>query len=102
MAIICDRSPCDRLLRALGKYIFGALSGRTDVVTLEVLTPGGHDTAVISYCPFCGTRLDEIGPGLLEKFLPKKPAPQQLKIRGVAKDMAYYDEIQDLVPEKGK
>ena len=70
MAIICDRSPCDRLLQALGRYIFGAVQGRVDVVTLEVLTPQkGHETALIEYCPFCGTRLDEIGPGLLERFL---------------------------------
>ncbi len=74
MALICDRSPCDSLLAALGKYIFGAVAGRTDVVTLEVLTPGGRETAVITYCPFCGTRLDEIGPGLLERFLPKRKA----------------------------
>lgn len=101
MAIICDRSPCDRLLRALGKYVFGALSGRTDVVTLEVLTPSGHDTAVISYCPFCGTRLDEIGPGLLEKFLPKKQAPQE-RIRGMSKERVMFDEIQDILPDKSK
>jgi hypothetical protein len=70
MAQICDRSPCDPLLQALGRFIFGAVEGRTDVVTLEVLTPAGHATAIIRYCPFCGTRLDEIGPGLLERFLP--------------------------------
>lgn len=72
MATICDRSPCDRLLSALGRYIFGATNGRADLVTLEVITPEGHDTAIIEYCPFCGTRLEEVGPGLLEKFLPKK------------------------------
>lgn len=72
MATICDRSPCDRLLKALGRYIFGATNGRSDLVTLEVITPEGSDTAIIEYCPFCGTRLEEVGPGLLEKFLPKK------------------------------
>lgn len=72
MAIICDRSPCDRLLQALGRYIFGAVAGTRDMVTLEVVTPKGSATAVIEYCPFCGTRLDEVGPGLLEKLLPQR------------------------------
>lgn len=72
MAGICDRSPCDRLLHALGSYIFGILKGGAAQFTLEVLTPSGHDTAIIEYCPFCGTRLEEIGPGLLERHLPKK------------------------------
>jgi hypothetical protein len=72
MAVICDRSPCDQLMTALGRYVFGAVQGNVDIITLEVLTPQGHDTALISYCPFCGTRLDEIGPGLLDRFLPKK------------------------------
>ena len=70
MASICDRSPCDSLMAALGRYVFGAVVGRTDVVTLEVATPKGSQTAIIAYCPFCGSRLDEIGPGLLERFLP--------------------------------
>lgn len=82
MALICDRSPCDRLLNALGKYVFGALAGRTDIVTLEVLTPKGHETALIEYCPFCGTRLDEIGPGLLERFLPKKLQSSNGRVSG--------------------
>lgn len=72
MASICDRSPCDRLLGALGSFIFGVYSGNRAQFTLEVLTPNGHDTALIEYCPFCGTRLEEIGPSLLERFLPKK------------------------------
>lgn len=72
MAGICDRSPCDRLLHALGNYIFGVLRDAKARFTLEVLTPRGHDTAIIEYCPFCGTRLEEIGPSLLEKFLPKR------------------------------
>jgi hypothetical protein len=72
MATICDRSPCDRLLKALGGYIFGMLKDHKAQFTLEVLTPRGHDTALIEYCPFCGTRLEEIGPSLLERFLPKK------------------------------
>lgn len=80
MATICDRSPCDRLLQALGRYIFGAVQGRTDVVTLEVLTPRGHETSFIEYCPFCGTRLDEIGPGLLERFLPVARAPKSVPV----------------------
>lgn len=82
MAGICDRSPCDRLLHALGNYVFGMLKDRQAQFTLEVLTPAGHATAVIEYCPFCGTRLDEIGPGLLEKFLPKKIIPPSQETSG--------------------
>jgi len=73
MAGICDRSPCDRLLHALGSYVFGMLKDNRAQFTLEVITPKGADTAIIEYCPFCGTRLEEIGPALLEKFLPKRP-----------------------------
>lgn len=72
MATICDRSPCDRLLHALGNYMFGVLKGHDAQFTLEVVTAKGATTAIIEYCPFCGTRLEEIGPSLLEKFLPKR------------------------------
>jgi len=81
MALICDRSPCDRLLQALGRFSFGAIVDAKDVVTLEVLTTSGHETVIIEYCPFCGTRLDEIGPGLLERFLMKRPR-EVLRERG--------------------
>lgn len=69
MAAICDRSPCDRLLKAIGRYMFG-ITGST--FTLEVKTREGVESSIIEYCPFCGTRLEEIGPGLLQKFLPQK------------------------------
>ncbi len=71
MADICDRSPCDRLLEALGNYIFGILDQDKTKFTLEVITKEGARTAIIEYCPFCGTRLEEIGPNLLHKFLPR-------------------------------
>ena len=68
MPKVCDRSPCDRLMKALGRFMFGVSNS---TFTLEVATPRGRETAMVEYCPFCGTRLEEIGPGLLQKFLPK-------------------------------
>lgn len=54
MSKICDRSPCDGLLKALGEYIFGAdgkfiLQHPQDLEIAETY---------IDYCPFCGTRLE--------------------------------------------
>lgn len=76
MAIICDRSPCNRLLAALGKCIFGAVRGNQGQFTLDVATDQGRETISLEYCPFCGTRLEEIGPGLLKQFLPEAALDQ--------------------------
>lgn len=64
MARICDRSPCDTFILALGVWIFGIKDGE---VGFYVETPDGGDVN-IQYCPFCGTRLEEIESVILEKF----------------------------------
>lgn len=70
MSRICDRSPCDQLLHALGVWIFGYsdkpgffIVAATETVDLEV---------AVDYCPFCGTRLDEVGRVIIEKFTRQK------------------------------
>lgn len=71
MSRICDRSPCDSLLQALGHFIYGSASdaGRLEgfVLTAAVkqtsrLSRFKHKKRVIEieYCPFCGTRIEEI------------------------------------------
>lgn len=57
MPEICDRSPCDGLLGALGSYI----SGSKETFVLSYKDQSGHGTDAlikIKYCPFCGTRLE--------------------------------------------
>ena len=75
MPKICDRSPCDDLMKALGDYIYGTVNGST--VGGFILTPRRnaalmHEDAprdiTIHYCPFCGTRLEEINATVLKRF----------------------------------
>jgi len=81
MARICDRSPCDPLLGALGVWVFGSPEGFYIVASaalvptehpVEDATPAAAEVSV-DYCPFCGTRLEEVGAVALEKYLrPRK------------------------------
>lgn len=78
MPKICDRSPCDELMKALGNYVFGAMNG--DAIggfILRVQDTGAprHESVTnsfkeiyITYCPFCGTRLEEINATVIRKF----------------------------------
>lgn len=72
MGKICDRSPCDRLLNSLGKFIFGATDkdGGFYITTAsgENLTEGPTEVN-IEYCPFCGTRLEEVPSVIIERFM---------------------------------
>lgn len=70
MPRICDRSPCDTLMTALGVWVFGSNDGFYLVVT----TSEEKDAeVVVDYCPFCGTRLEEVGAVAIEKYLrPRK------------------------------
>jgi hypothetical protein len=71
MARICDRSPCDSLLKALGNWVFGTHEGF--FVTVASQDKDKDSDEPIDYCPFCGTRLEEVGPMLIEKFMrPRK------------------------------
>ena len=59
MTKFCDRSPCDGLLEALGRYVFG--NPKAGTITMLTHKIGGGPVAVtIEYCPFCGTCLDNL------------------------------------------
>ncbi len=86
MPRICDRSPCDPLLRALGVWIFGSPE-RPGFVIVAAKNPGEEEVPSemveeeVEYCPFCGTRLDEVSQVAIERFMrprkrrrPKMPA----------------------------
>lgn len=79
MSRICDRSPCDGLLKALGHYIFGSTTdtGKLEgfVFTAAILNPDPHSkfktkkrTIDIEYCPFCGTRIEEVSSIVVDRF----------------------------------
>lgn len=69
MADFCDRSPCKPLISALGNYIFGGRNGFAMIVQDDQF-PEGKEIR-IQYCPFCGTRLEEVASGVVLKA--KKP-----------------------------
>ena len=59
MPAYCDLSPCDGLLPALGRYVFGdPKSG--DYKLLTYGTDKKRKAISIAYCPFCGTRLSNL------------------------------------------
>jgi hypothetical protein len=70
MGKFCDRSPCTPLMEALGHYIFGSPEGFVLTVAKRPEVPTQEEIADIDieYCPFCGTRLDEVPQIQLEKF----------------------------------
>lgn len=82
MAEICDRSPCDKFIAALGRFVFSKRNaGSKTAFVIDAMRRDGetqtHAELDIEYCPFCGTRLEEVGPGLLQKFLPQRPSRRQ-------------------------
>lgn len=68
MGKICDRSPCNQLLSVLGKFIFGAPDKDGGFYVL-VESPEGPTELTIDYCPFCGTRLEEVPSVIIERFM---------------------------------
>jgi hypothetical protein len=68
MGKICDRSPCDALLKSLGNFIFGA-PDRDGGFYLMAVTAEGPTEVNIDYCPFCGTRLEEVPSVIVERFM---------------------------------
>lgn len=72
MGRYCERSPCDPLIQALGRWVFG--DPKTGEYKLLVHRTNDAPQAVtILYCPFCGTRMDGLetvvsGPAI---FLPE-------------------------------
>ena len=67
MGKICDRSPCDDLLKTLGSFIFGAPD--SGGFYMMVSTAEGPTEVSIEYCPFCGTRLEEVPSVVVDKFM---------------------------------
>jgi len=59
MGAICQRSPCDTFMSALGRYIFGRPSEAPDHYVMQVHSEKSNSLIEITveYCPFCGTRL---------------------------------------------
>lgn len=84
MATICQRSPCDRFLQALGRYIFGRPNAKPNYYV--ALTYVEDSDAIqydiqevrLDYCPFCGTRLDDID----EEYMTTKKARARVPVRG--------------------
>lgn len=83
MPRICDRSPCDGLLLSLGNFIFGSKTGvrGAEGFTLQVAVkqnakhraPFKRKIVEIEYCPFCGTRIEEVNAAIVNGYMrPKK------------------------------
>lgn len=68
MGKICDRSPCDALLKSLGHFIFGA-PDRDGGFYITASVSDSPTEVSIDYCPFCGTRLEEVPQVVVEKFM---------------------------------
>lgn len=94
MAKICDRTPCDGLLDALGKYIFGARDDSGEVmgfiVRAAIPSPRPQAQAStknmyvkrafeIEYCPFCGTRIEEVNAQVVAKYTRPRGAKRRSK-----------------------
>jgi hypothetical protein len=57
-------------MAALGQFIFGGHEGFILVVPEEQKQSSDAATEVgIEYCPFCGTRLEEVPQAQIEKFM---------------------------------
>ena len=62
---LCNRSPCKRLLHALGRYVYGDPQTGGYVMAFMAQRRNAPVTIVqIRYCPFCGTRLDDLELGV--------------------------------------
>lgn len=78
MGKICDRSPCDPLLKSLGNFIFGA-PDRDGGFYVTITSPDGPSEVTIEYCPYCGTRLEEVPSVVVERFMrPRRKKRVQL------------------------
>lgn len=61
----CDRSPCKALLGALGHYVFG--DPETGGYVMAFIAQDRNEPVTVTairYCPFCGTRLDQLQLGI--------------------------------------
>lgn len=74
MPRICDRSPCNGLMAALGKFVFGDIEDNRPqgfVLMASVDLQGRRKrTAIeIEYCPFCGTQIQQVNDLIVERFM---------------------------------
>jgi hypothetical protein len=77
MARFCDTSPCERLLEALGKWVFGRRPPQKGFMA-TITGPQGMQLVELHYCPFCGTRIAWTENEVLEKWLlPSRRQPPQ-------------------------
>lgn len=82
MAEFCDRTPCARFLRALGVWVSGARNLETGKCFFVVFPPDSAEDGTgepIEYCPFCGTRLDNVPMAIVNKYLPRVRKKRSLK-----------------------
>lgn len=68
MARFCDNSPCEQLLGALGKYVFGKRPPEKGFM-MAVSGASGFMMVDLHYCPFCGTRIAWNPNDVLDRWL---------------------------------
>lgn len=88
MPRICDRSPCNGLIGALGEFVFGALTKdklpRPDGFFMLVYVDGKAQEIEIEYCPFCGTQIQQVNDIVVERFMrPRRRRVTAKKREGV-------------------
>lgn len=86
MGAICQRSPCDRFLQGLGRYIVGRPVEKPNHYVQVVYAEDADGTQYevvempIDYCPFCGTRLaGELDEGYLTTKKARAKVPKRVR-----------------------
>lgn len=69
MAMFCDTSPCQRLLSALGVWIYGLRPPQKGYTAFLTTKDGRVEGVTIDYCPFCGTRFGWTEDDVLERWV---------------------------------
>lgn len=70
MPRICDRSPCNGLMAALGRFVFGDIEdNRPQGFVLMAAVNKKRVAIEIEYCPFCGTQIQQVNDMLVEPFM---------------------------------
>jgi hypothetical protein len=77
---ICDRSPCDSLLDGIGVWLF---YDQQEGFYQKIYVDGeGVVDKLIEYCPFCGTRLSEVGCTVLERYMKPRKRRRVIRLQG--------------------
>ena len=81
MAQFCDTSPCQRLLNALGVWIYGLKPPQKGYIAFLATKDGRVEGVTIDYCPFCGTRFGWTEDEVLARWaLPPRKSPVSLPV----------------------